>query len=192
MSNKFVVESAFILTMNMENTVVKFLNERWSEEYRIVINVLMDKLEEGEITVQEYQDISVYWRLTELTERLEEEIFYSMKSMDRDESAVVPDLYEDGVLEYKKIEKANESQDAVIYGEVESVRCPEFVIADAKGRLCQTEVQLYNDGDDVPDVKTAKMIWTMGKIATGSVFDGGGGDLVLDRDMLKRGLISGW
>ena len=187
MSNKFVVESAFILTMNMENTVVKFLNERWSEEYRIVINVLMDKLEEGEITVQEYQDISVYWRLTELTERLEE----SMKSMDRDESVVVPDLYEDGVLEYKKNEKANESQDAVIYGEVESVRCPEFVIADAKGRLCQTEVQLYN-GDDLPDVKTAKMIWTMGKVATGSVFDGGGGDLVLDRDMLKRGLISGW
>ena len=27
--------------------------------------------------------------------------------------------------------------------------------------------------------------------STGSVFDGGG-DLVLDRDMLKRGLISGW
>ena len=40
-------------------------------------------------------------------------------------------------------------------------------------------------------MKTAKMIWTMGKIATGSVFDGGG-DLVLDRDMLKGGLISVW
>ena len=34
---------AFILTMNMENTVVQFLNEGWSEEYRIMINVLMDK-----------------------------------------------------------------------------------------------------------------------------------------------------
>ena len=65
------MESAFILTMNMENTVVQFLNEGWSEEYRIMINVLMDKLEEGEITLQEYEDISVYWRMTELTERLE-------------------------------------------------------------------------------------------------------------------------
>ena len=177
--------------MSVENTVEKLLNQGWSEEYRIVINILMDKLEAGEITLQEYQDISVLWRLTELTERQEEEKFCLIESMDREESLDVPDLYEDGVLEYKKIEKANESQDAVIYGEVESVRCPEFVIADAKGRLCQTEVQLYNDGDDVTDVKTAKMIWTMGKVATGSVFDGGG-DLVLDRDMLKRGLISVW
>ena len=65
------MKSAFILTMNMENTVVQFLNKGWSEEYRIMINVLMDKLEEGEITLQEYEDISVYWRMTELTERLE-------------------------------------------------------------------------------------------------------------------------
>ena len=112
------MESAFILTMNMENTVVQFLNEGWSEEYRIMINVLMDKLEEGEITLQEYEDISVYWRMTELTERLEEEIFCSIKSMDRDESVDVPDLYEYGVLEYNKSEKDNESEDAVIYGEV--------------------------------------------------------------------------
>ena len=48
-------------------------------------------------------------------------------------------------------------------------------------------VHLHN-GDDVSDVKTSKMIWTMGKVSTGSVFDGGGGDLVLDRDILKRGL----
>ena len=165
------MESAFILTMNMENTVVQFLNEGWSEEYRIMINVLMDKLEEGEITLQEYEDISVYWRMTELSERLQEEIFCSIKSMDRDESVDVPDLYEYGVLEYKESERANESQDAVIHGEVESVRCPQFVIAEAKerGRLCQTEVQLHNG-----DVKTAKRIWTMGKIPTGSVFDGGG------------------
>ena len=93
--------------MNMENTVVQFLNEGWSEEYRIMINVLMDKLEEGEITLQEYEDISVYWRMTELTERLEEEIFCSIKSMDRDESVDIPALYQYGVLEYKKSEKAN-------------------------------------------------------------------------------------
>ena len=91
------------------------------------------------------------------------------------------------MLEYNKSEKDNESQDAVIYGEVESVGCPELVIADAKekGRLCQTG---DGDGDDVSDVKTAKMIWTMRKEPTGSVFDGGG-YLVLDR---KGELISVW
>ena len=131
----------------------------------------MDKLEAGEITLQEYQDISVLWRLTELSERLEGEKCCLIKSMDREESLDVPDLYKYGVLEYKESEKATESQDAVIYGEVESVRCPEMVFTEAKemGRFCQTEVQLHNG-----DVKTAKMIWTMGKVPAGSVFDGGG------------------
>ena len=148
----------------------------------------MDKLEAGEITLQEYQDISVLWRLTELTERQEEEKFCLIESMDREGSLDVPDLYKYGVLEYKKSEKANESQDEVIHEEVESVRCPVLVFADVKEKriLCQTEVQLLNG-----DVKTAKMIWTMGKVPTGSVFDGGGG-LVLDRqgDILKRGICS--
>ena len=170
--------------MSVENTVEKLLNQGWSEEYRIVINILMDKLEAGEITLQEYQDISVLWRLTELTERQEEEKFCLIESMDREESLDVPDLYEDGVLEYKKIEKANKSQDAVIHEEVESV----FAEAKEKRRLCQTGVQLHNG-----EVKTPKMIWTMGKVPTGSVFDGGG-DLVLDRqgDTLKRGICSVW
>ena len=182
------MESAFILTMRVENTVEQLLNQGWSEEFRIVVNILMDKLEAGEITLQEYQDISVLWRLTELAERQEEEKFCLIESMDREGSLDVPDLYKYGVLKYKKSEKANESQDEVIHEEVESVRCPVLVFADVKEkrRLCQTEVHLHNG-----DVKTAKMIWTMGKVPTGSVFDGGG-DLVLDRqgDILKRGICS--
>ena len=71
---------------------------------------------------------------------------------------------------------------------MESVRSPVLVFADVKEkrRLCQTEVHLNNG-----DVKTSKMIWTMGKVPTRSVFDGGGG-LVLDRqgDILKRGICS--
>ena len=161
-NNLLVVESAFILTMSVENTVEKLLNQGWSEEYRIVINILMDKLEAGEITLQEYQDISVLWRLTELTERQEEEKFCLIESMDREESLDVPDLYEDGVLEYKKIEKANKSQDAVIHEEVESV----FAEAKEKRRLCQTGVQLHNG-----EVKTPKMIWTMGKVPTVARWD---------------------
>ena len=54
-------------------SVEQLLKEGWSEEYRILINVLRDKLEEGEITIQEYENISFYWRLKELRERLEEE-----------------------------------------------------------------------------------------------------------------------
>ena len=181
------MESAFILTMRVENTVEQLLNQGWSEEFRIVVNILMDKLEAGEITLQEYQDISVLWKLTELTERQEEENCL-IESMDREGSLDVPDLYKYGVLEIKKSKKATESQDAVIHQVVESVRCSDFVFAEAKEkrRLCQTEVQLLNG-----DMKTAKMIWTMGKVPTGSVFDGGGG-LVLDRqgDILKRGICS--
>ena len=40
-------------------SVEQFLNERWSEEYRILINVLRDKLEEVEITIQECENISL-------------------------------------------------------------------------------------------------------------------------------------
>ena len=71
------MESAFLHTMSVE----QFLKEGWLEEYRILINVLRDKLEEGEITIQEYENISFYWRLKELRERLE-----SIKSVDREES----------------------------------------------------------------------------------------------------------
>ena len=64
----------------------------------------------------------------------------------------VPDLYKYGVLEYKRSEGADDVKDAVIHGEVERIMCPEF------------EVQLDH----------VKIIWTMGKVLAGSVFDGGG------------------
>ena len=82
------MESAFLETMSIE----KLLKEGWSEKYRILINVLRDKLEEGEITIQEYRSISFNWRLKELRERLEEEI-NSIKSVYREESLDVPNLY---------------------------------------------------------------------------------------------------
>ena len=63
-------------------SIEKLLKEGWSEEHRILINVLRDKLEEGEITIQEYRSISFNWRLKELRERLEEEI-NSIKSVTR-------------------------------------------------------------------------------------------------------------
>ena len=94
-------------------SVEQLLKEGWSEEHRILINVLRDKLEEGDITIQEYENFSLYWRLKELKERLEEEI-KSIKSVDREESLDVPDLYKYGVLEYKKSEEADKFKDAVI------------------------------------------------------------------------------
>ena len=146
------MESAFLQTMSIE----KLLKEGWSEEYRVLINVLRDKLEEGEITIQEYRSISFNWRLKELRERLEEEI-NSIKSVYREESLDVPDLYKYGVLEYKKSEGADDVKEAVIHRKVERILCSEF------------EVQLDNGHQ-----KTAGIIWTMGKVLTGSVFDGGG------------------
>ena len=143
------MESAFLQTMSIE----KLLKEGWSEEYRMLINVLRDKLKEGEITIQEYRSISFNWRLKELRERLEEEI-NSIKSVYREESLDVPDLYKYGVLEFKKSEGAD---DGVIHGKVERIMCSEF------------EVQLDNGHQ-----KTAGIIWNMGKVLTGSVFDGGG------------------
>ena len=179
------MESAFLQTMSIE----KLLKEGWSEEYRILINVLRDKLEEGEITIQEYRSISFNWRLKELRERLEEEI-NSIKSVYREESLDVPDLYKYGVLEYKS-EAADKFKDAVIDEELEKIMCPEFVkygvleykksegaddVKDAviHGKveriMCsEFEVQLDNGHQ-----KTAGIIWTMGKVLTGSVFDGGG------------------
>ena len=179
------MESAFLQTMSIE----KLLKEGWSEEYRILINVLRDKLEEGEITIQEYRSISFNWRLKELRERLEEEI-NSIKSVYREESLDVPDLYKYGVLEYKS-EAADKFKDAVIDEELEKIMCPEFVkygvleykksegpddVKDAgiqeeveKIMCSEFEVQMENG-----HVKTAGIIWTMGKVLTGSVFDGGG------------------
>ena len=49
------MESAFLQTMSIE----KLLKEGWSEEYRKLINVLRDKLEEGDITIQEYENFSL-------------------------------------------------------------------------------------------------------------------------------------
>ena len=180
------MESAFLQTMSIE----KLLKEGWSEEHRILINVLRDKLEEGEITIQEYRSISFNWRLKELKERLEEEI-KSIKSVDREESLDVPDLYKYGVLEFKKSEGDDKFKDAVINEELEKIMCPEFVkygvleykksegADDVKEAvihrkveriLCsEFEVQLDNGHQ-----KTAGIIWTMGKVLTGSVFDGGG------------------
>ena len=177
------MESAFLQTMSIE----KLLKEGWSEEYRILINVLRDKLEEGEITIQEYRSISFNWRLKELRERLEEEI-NSIKSVYREESLDVPNLYKYGVLEYKKSEAADKFKDAVIHEELEKIMCPEFVkygVLEYKksegaddgvihGKveriMCsEFEVQLDNGHQ-----KTAGIIWTMGKVLTGSVFDGGG------------------
>ena len=179
------MESAFLQTMSIE----KLLKEGWSEEYRILINVLRDKLEEGEITIQEYRSISFNWRLKELRQRLEEEI-NSIKSVNREESLDVPDLYKYGVLEYKS-EAADKFKDAVIDEELEKIMCPEFVkygvleykksegpddVKDAgiqeeveKIMCSEFEVQMENG-----HVKTAGIIWTMGKVLTGSVFDGGG------------------
>ena len=170
-------------------SVEQLLKEGWSEEHRILINVLRDKLEEGEITIQEYRSISFNWRLKELRERLEEEI-NSIKSVNREESLDVPDLYKYGVLEYKS-EAADKFKDAVIDEELEKIMCPEFVkygvleykksegpddVKDAgiqeeveKIMCSEFEVQMENG-----HVKTAGIIWTMGKVLTGSVFDGGG------------------
>ena len=180
------MESAFLQTMSIE----KLLKEGWSEEYSILINVLRDKLEEGEITIQEYRSISFNWRLKELRERLEEEI-NSIKSVYREESLDVPNLYKYGVLEYKNSEAADKFKDAVINEELEKIMCPEFVkygvleykksegpddVKDAgiqeeveKIMCSEFEVQMENG-----HVKTAGIIWTMGKVLTGSVFDGGG------------------
>ena len=180
------MESAFLQTMSIE----KLLKEGWSQEYRKLINVLRDKLEEGEITIQEYRGISFNWRLKELRERLEEEI-KSIKSVYREESLDVPVLYKYGVLEYKKSEGTDKLKDAVIHEELERIMCPEFVkygvlefkksegaddIKDAvihgevERIMCsEFEVQLENG-----HVNTAGIIWTMGKVLTGSVFDGGG------------------
>ena len=180
------MESAFLQTMSIE----KLLKEGWSEEYRKLINVLRDKLEEGEITIQEYRSISFNWRLKELRERLEEEI-NSIKSVYREESLDVPDLYKYGVLEYKKSEAADKFKDAVINEELEKIMCPEFVkygvleykksegpddVKDAgiqeeveKIMCSEFEVQMENG-----HVKTAGIILTLEKVLTGSVFDGGG------------------
>ena len=67
------MESAFLLTMSVENIVEQYLNEGLTEEYKVLMNVLMDKLELGEITFHEYQEFSVNWRLLELRKRLEKE-----------------------------------------------------------------------------------------------------------------------
>ena len=171
-------------------SVEKLLKEGWSEEHRILINVLRDKLEEGDITIQEYENFSLYLRLKELKERLEEEI-KSIKSVDREESLDVPDLYKYGVLEYKNSEAADKFKDAVINEELEKIMSPEFVkygvleykksegpddVKDAgiqeeveKIMCSEFEVQMENG-----HVKTAGIIWTMEKVLTGSVFDGGG------------------
>ena len=182
-------------------SVEQLLKEGWSEEHRILINVLRDKLEEGDITIQEYENFSLYWRLKELKERLEEEI-KSIKSVDREENLDVPDLYKYGVLEFKKSEGADDGvihgkverimcSDAVINEELEKIMCPEFVkygvleykksegpddVKDAgiqeeveKIMCSEFEVQMENG-----HVKTAGIIWTMEKVLTGSVFDGGG------------------
>ena len=61
------MESAFLLTMSVENIVEQYLNEGLTEEYKVLMNVLMDKLELGEITFHEYQEFSANWRLLELT-----------------------------------------------------------------------------------------------------------------------------
>ena len=179
------MESAFLQTMSIE----KLLKEGWSEEYRTLINVLRDKLEEGEITIQEYRSISFNWRLKELRERLEEEI-NSIKSVYREESLDVPDLYKYGVLEYKS-EAADKFKDAVIHEELERILCPEFVkygvleynksegADDVKDAVIHGEVERimcseYEVQMENGHVKTAGIIWTMGKVLTGSVFDGGG------------------
>ena len=61
--------------MSVENIVEQYLNEGLTEEYKVLMNVLMDKLELGEITFHEYQESSANWRLIELKKRLEEEEF---------------------------------------------------------------------------------------------------------------------
>ena len=138
------MESAFLQTMSIE----KLLKEGWSEEYRILINVLRDKLEEGEITIQEYRSISFNWRLKELRERLEEEI-NSIKSVHREESLDVPDLYKYGVLEYKS-EAADKFKDAVIDEELEKIMCPEFV---------KYGVLEYKKSEGADDVKDAVIFY---------------------------------
>ena len=59
----------------MENINGKILNEGLSEENKVLMNVLNDKLEVEEITFHEYQESSANWRLIELKKRLEEEEF---------------------------------------------------------------------------------------------------------------------
>ena len=73
------------------------------------------------------------------------------------EKIMCPEFVKYGVLEYKKSEGADDVKDAVIHGKVERIMCSEF------------EVQLDNGHQ-----KTEGIIWTMGKVLTGSVFDGGG------------------
>ena len=73
------------------------------------------------------------------------------------EKIMCPEFVKYGVLEYKKSVGADDVKDAVIHGKVERIMCSEF------------EVQLDNGHQ-----KTAGIIWTMGKVLTGSVFDGGG------------------
>ena len=48
--------------MSVENIVEQYLNEGLTEEYKVLMNVLMDKLELGEITFHEYQEFSANWR----------------------------------------------------------------------------------------------------------------------------------
>ena len=76
------MESAFLLTMSVENIVEQYLNEGLTEEYKVLMNVLMDKLELGEITFNEYQEFSVNLRLLELRKRLAKEELSSIKFLE--------------------------------------------------------------------------------------------------------------
>ena len=178
------MESAFLLTMSVENIVEQYLNEGLTEEHKVLMNVLMDKLELGEITFHEYQEFSANWRLLELRERLEKEELNSIK-----------------LLEYEKTEENDETHDAVMHGEVESVihgvvefvMCQDIANGDWKNQLkvkkkCHFEVQFHNGNG-----KPAKMTWTIEKVPNGRVFDGGG-DWLLHRKgrRMKRGLLRVW
>ena len=176
------MESAFLLTMSVENIVEQYLNEGFTEEYKVLMNVLMDKLELGEITFHEYQELSVNWRLLELRKRLEKEKLSSIK-----------------LLGYKKTEENDETHDGVMHGEVDSVihgvvaMCQDIANGDWKNQLkakkkCLSEVQFYNG-----KVKPAKMTWTIEKVPNGRVFDGGGNWLLQrQRRRMKRGLLRVW
>ena len=145
--------------MSVENIVKQYLNEGLSEEHKVLMNVLMDKLEVGEITFHEYQEVSANWRLSELRERLEKEELKSIK-----------------LLEYEKTEENAETHDAVMHGEVEIVihwvvefvMCQDFANGDWKNQL------KVRNGNGKP----AKMTWTIEKVPNGMVFDGGGDWLV--------------
>ena len=74
-------------------------------------------------------------------------------------SMFIPSFYIENSLKQlvPNYEGADDVKDAVIHGKVERIMCSEF------------EAQLDNGHQ-----KTAGIIWTMGKVLTGSVFDGGG------------------